>query len=280
MKTEASIILGIYRGLISLKGEEGIPVRLRPASVVGTVQDDPFDRWVERAIRKIAPKNLEIFRSGSLTTPDLVIRDKESDTTIGLEIKKLIQRSNGKDPRGMTIDYNSTLPCGKALINVGGETRIIPCYYLFALLNPASTNIVSLILVDGDFLNYDVSLYKEAKYANMSEYNHGPYGEGSVRHRNMYTYPNPLNAKISTFYLRMCLVLKKEDFKRLPSAKNITEQIIRTDKYGYSFYYLVLDEASSTYNCTNRVLTIRGIFDACKLREVKERVALLPSIPA
>ena len=52
---------------------------------------------------------------------------------------------------------------------------------------------VTTILMDGDFLNYDFELHKDAKYANQSEYDHGPYGEGSIRHRRMYTYPNPLN---------------------------------------------------------------------------------------
>lgn len=277
--TETDIILKIYRGLVSLKKQDGIPIKLRPASVVGTVQDDPFDCWVEEIISKVVSKDLEVYHSGILTTPDLVVRDRKSGLIIGIEVKKLIQKSNGKDPRGMTIDYNSCLPCGKSFVKVGEETRIIPCFYLFALLNPQSTKIVSLILLDGDFLNYDFELYKEAKYANTTEYNHRPYGEGSVRHRRMYTYPNPLNSKISEFFLRMVLVLKKQDFEMLASAKNITEQIIRTDKYGNSFFYLLLDEASASTNQRSEIVTLKGIFDACKLREVKERVAYIPVIP-
>lgn len=146
----------------------------------------------------------------------------------------------------MTIDYNSCLPCGKAFVKVGEETRIVPCFYLFALLNPGSTKIVSMIILDGDFLNYDFELYKEAKYANSSEYNHGPYGEGSVRHRRMYTYPNPLNSSISEFYMRMILILKKQDFEKFPFVNDISEQIVRKDKYGNSFYYLLLDEVSDS----------------------------------
>lgn len=277
--TETDIILRIYRGLISLKKGEGIPVHLRPATVVGTVQDDPFDCWVEEVIQKTSSKDFEVFHSGTLTTPDLVVRDKKSGLIIGIEVKKLIQKTNGKDPRGMTIDYNSCLPCGKAFVKVGAETRIIPCFYLFALLNPESTKIVSLILVDGDFLNYDFELYKEAKYANTSEYNHGPYGEGSVRHRRMYTYPNPLNSKLEEFYLRMVLVLKKQDIEQLGETLNINEQIVREDKYGNSFYYFLLDEIAPC-NSDAELITLSNIFDACKLREVKERVAYIPVIPA
>ena len=179
----------------------------------------------------------------------------------------------------MTIDYNSCLPCGKAFVKVGEETRIIPCYYLFALLNPTCTRIVSLVLVDGDFLNYDFELYKEAKYANTSEYNHGPYGEGSVRHRRMYTYPNPLNSRLTEFYLRMILVLKKQDIEQLKETLNINEQIIRKDKYGNSFYYFLLDEVTPN-SINGELITLSNIFDACKLREVKERVAYIPVIPA
>lgn len=277
--TETQIILDIYRGLISLREGDTIPVHLRPVSLVGTVQDDPFDCWIEDVIKATMPKSFEVFHSGSLTTPDLVIRDRKSGLIIGIEVKKLIQTPKGKDPRGMTMDYNSCLPCGKALVKVADETIIVPCYYLFALLDPNSTKIVSLILLDGDFINYDFQLYKEAKYANTSEYNHGPYAEGSVRHRRMYTYPNPLNAKLRDLYLRMVLILKKQDITKIPSASRITEQIIRTDKYENSFYYYLLDETCATPIRTNSLKTLTDIFDACKQREEKERVAYIPVIP-
>lgn len=277
--TETEIILNIYRGLVSLKEQDGIPIHLRPATVVGTVQDDPFDCWVGRVVTEAVSEKLEIYHSGALTTPDLIVRDKESGVIIGIEIKKLIQKANGKDPRGMTIDYNSCLPCGKAFVKVGEETRIVPCFYFFALLNPESTKIVSLIILDGDFLNYDFELYKEAKYANSSEYNHGPYGEGSVRHRRMYTYPNPLNSSISEFYMRMILILKKQDFEKFPFVNDISEQIVRKDKYGNLFYYLLLDEVSDLRSHQKELITLNGIFDACKLREVKTRVVYMPIIP-
>lgn len=41
--TELEIILRIYRELISKIGSNGIPVDMRAKSIVGTVQDDPFD---------------------------------------------------------------------------------------------------------------------------------------------------------------------------------------------------------------------------------------------
>jgi len=276
--TELAIILQIYRALISKNKKKGIPVDMRVKSIVGTVQDDPFDTWIEVEIKNALPNTFEVFHSGTLTTPDLVIRDKKTGNTVGLEIKKLIQKSNGSDSRGLTIDYNSCLPCGSTLIKIGEETIIIPCFYLFALLDIESKNIVTLILLDGDFLNYDFELHKESKYSNYTEYNHGPYGEGSVRHRKMYTYPNPLNFKISEFHLRQILVAKKTELEKIKATNSVTEQIIRVDKFGNSFYYYLKDETNSK-TTKGDLKTLTDIFDACKQRTPKERTAAIPSIP-
>jgi hypothetical protein len=278
--TELEIVLRIYRELISKIGKLGIPIDLSVKSVVGTVQEDPFDNWIENEIKKALPKAFEVFHSGSLTTPDLIVRDKKSGTIVGLEIKKLIQKSNGSGSRGLTIDYNSCLPCGSTLIKIGSETIVVPCFYLFSLLDIKSKNIVSLILLDGDFLNYDFELHKESKYSNYTEYNHGPYGEGSVRHRKMYTYPNPLNSKISQFHLRQILVAKKTDLEKINEDKYISEKIVRIDKYGNSFYYYLKDETQSRKRSAKDSLkTLTDIFDACKKRKPKERTASIPSIP-
>jgi hypothetical protein len=276
---ELEIIIRIYRELISRINTNGIPVDLRVKTNIGTVQDDPFDSWVEGEITKALPVNYQVFHSGSLTTPDIIIRDKTDGTTVGLEIKKLIQKSNGSDSRGLTIDYNSSLPCGSTMVKVGIDTVIIPCFYLFALLDQASLNIVTLILLDGDFLNYDFQLHKEAKYSNYTEYNHGPYGEGSIRHRKMYTYPNPLNSKIKELHMRQVVVAKKSDFEKIKDTSNITEQIIRGDKFGNLFIYYLKDETTQTEGYLETVKVLEGIFDLCKLRSPKERTAAIPSIP-
>ena len=278
MYNETDIILAIYRALISHNTANGIPVKLRPVSIVGSVQDDPFDCWIEEEIKRTLPDSFEVFHSGQLTTPDLVIRDKNTGLVIGLEIKKLIQNNKGKDPRGMTLDYNSCLPCGKAMVKIGGDTIIVPCYYLFALLSPMSDSIITLIILDGDFINYDFELHKEAKYSNYTEYSHGPYGEGSVRHRKMYTYPNPLNSQLEMFHLHRILVVKKSSLEMRPEAQNVKEQIIRADKYGNSFYYSLVDETNSE-DKPKRLVTLTNIFDACKQRKPKGRVAYIPEIP-
>jgi len=272
------IISNLYDELSSNISDGVIPIQLRPPSLVGTVQDDPFDSWVGNEIRKCMP-DIEVFHAGKLTTPDIVLRYPGTNTIVGIEVKKLIQRNNGSDPRGITIDYNSCLPCGKALIKVGDNTVEVPCFYLFALLSPDSSSMVTTILMDGDFLNYDFDLHKNAKYANLSEYNHGPYGEGSVRHRRMYTYPNPLNYKLKFFHLRHILVIKKHDFMNVPNDIPCTDLIIRDDMYKNPFRYLVLDNNSERQAQLDKLPVRRDIFKSCKGRKPKARTASMPCLP-
>lgn len=272
------IISSLYDELSSNIYGGIIPIQLKPPSLIGTVQDDPFDSWIGDEIRKCMP-DIEVYHAGKLTTPDIVLRDPKSNTIIGLEVKKLIQQSSGSDPRGLTIDYNSCLPCGKALIKVGDNTVEIPCFYLFALLSPDSSSMVTTILMDGDFLNYDFDLHKDAKYANQSEYNHGPDGEGSVRHRRMYTYPNPLNSKLEFFHLRHILVIKKHDLPDLVQDIPYTDLIIREDKYKNSFHYLVFDNNSNKQPPLGKLPVHHDIFRPCKNRTPKARTASMPNIP-
>lgn len=279
MNKELEIISTLYKELTSKNTPDGIPVDLRPAQIVGTVQDDPFDCWVEILLKSLLPKSFEVFHAGKLTTPDLIVRDKDTNAIIGLEIKKLIQKKDGKDSRGLTIDYNSCLPCGRAMIKVGKDTVIVPCYYLFALLSPDSSKIITLILMDGDFLNYDFELHKEAKYSNFTEYNHGPYGEGSVRHRKMYTYPNPLNSSLECFSFRLLLVVKKSMVENTALSKFVHEEIVRIDKFGNAFYYSLVDKLKPVRNNDNELTILTDIFEGCKKRRPKERVAYIPEIP-
>lgn len=279
MNKELDIVLSLYEGLIATRTKGGIPVGLRPADVVGTVQDDPFDCWVEEQLKQVLPNNYEVFHAGKLTTPDIIIREKQTNTIVGLEIKKLIQKTDGKDPRGLTIDYNSCLPCGRTMVKVGKDTVIVPCYYLFALLNPNSTAIITLIIMDGDFLNYDFELHKEAKYSNFTEYNHGPYGEGSVRHRKMYTYPNPLDSDLSFFSFRQLFVVKRSLIEGSPLNLFVKEEVERTDIYGNSFYYSLIDKTNAPKAPNEELTILKDIFSSCKKRQPKERVAYIPEIP-
>lgn len=274
----SEIVLDVYKHLLQLrKNGVGIPVNLRPKSVVGTVQDDPFDCWVGEQLEIVLAPRFEVFHSGKLTTPDIVLREKATGQCIGLEIKKLIQQANGQDSRGLTLDYNSCLPCGQTFIKIGDDTVKIPCFYLFAMLDNSSRYIKTLILMDGDFLNYDVELHKESKVSNYTEYNHGPYGEGSVRHRSMYTYPNPLNSKISLFFEKFLLVCKSNDLFGIEEIDESYNIVVRKDIYQNKFKYSVVDLTAKSQIINPEVL--EGIFDACKNRSPKPRTAVMPVLP-
>lgn len=276
---ELEIILQLYRGIIRARDKDGIPIQLRSLVTPNAVQDDAFQHWIETEIKLALPREFEIHHSGHLTTPDIVIRNPVGGTMVGLEIKKLVQQSNGSDSRGLTIDYNSCLPCGTALVKVGNDTVEIPCYYLFALMNKTGTHILTLIIVDGDFLNYDFELHKEAKFANYSEYDHGPYAEGSVRHRRMYTYPNPLNTKIQALYQRMAVIGKRSEFERIGDMTCKTQMVRRVDKYGNEFQYLIHDNGATGNLQGLNLPVVEGIFDSCKNRVAKDRTPALPHLP-
>ena len=268
---EHQIMKAVYDHFYNkINSSDVIPIDLRAPALVGTVQDDPFDCLIEMELQKAFPE-LEVTSSGKLTTPDIVIRDRRTGVIVGIEVKKLIQKENGADSRGLTMDYNSCLPCGTALIKVGKATVDIPCYYLYALLSNDSTSIVTFILMHGDFINYDFNLHKEAKVANQTEYNHGPYGEGSVRHRAMYTYPNPLNYKLSCFHQRKVFVTKKLECENLQITELVTEDISRRDIYKNNFLYSIVDNGKA--NKSEKPKFIEDIFSACKKRVAKQRTS-------
>ncbi|NHB60354.1 hypothetical protein [Photorhabdus sp. RW14-46] len=269
---EHQIMKAVYDNFYGQINDNGvIPVDLRAPSLVGTVQDDPFDCLIEQKLQQAFPE-LEVVRSGKLTTPDIIIRDKRTGIIVGLEVKKLIQKPNGADSRGLTMDYNSCLPCGTALIKMGNAMVEIPCYYMYALLSNDSSSIVTFILMHGDFINYDFNLYKKAKVTNQTEYNHGPYGEGSVRHRAMYTYPNPLNYKLKCFYTRKVFVAKKFDCENLQISHLATEEVSRYDIYENNFLYNIIDNGKPDQSV--EPVLIEDIFADCKARIAKIRTSV------
>lgn len=266
-QNEHEIMHAVYAHFFSLNQGGRIAIDLRAPELVGTVQDDPFDSLVHQEIDDAFP-GLEVVSSGKLTTPDIVIRDKQTGAIVGLEVKKLIQKPSGADARGLTMDYNSCLPCGTALVKVGGAVADIPCYYLFALLSNDSKEIVTLIVMHGDFLNYDFNLHKQAKIANTSEYGHGPYGEGSVRRRAMYTYPNPLNHKLLCFHQRLVFVSKELACQNLGVMDFVTHQVIREDLAKNRFAYSIVDSSKSIQGVP---ALIEDIFAECKARKARTR---------
>lgn len=276
-----SIILKIYRKLLALEINGVIPIDLRHKRIIGTTQDDPFDNWIEAKATEVLGADFDVYNTGKLQTPDLIIRHKESGEIVCIEVKKLTANKKGKDPRGWTIDYNSSLPCGTTVIKVGNDSEIVSLYYLFALLNDTNTSIETLIIMDGDFINYDFKLHKEAKTSNYMEYEHGPFGEGAVRHRKMYVYPNPLNSNLKWFANRKVIIAKKSSFEKIDDLTHVSEEILREDKYGNCFRFLLKDEKLELHSTEleKELPIIRDIFSHLKKRKKKERILSVPKIP-
>lgn len=79
--------------------------------------------------------------------------------------------------------------------------------------------------------------------------------------------------------MRQIVVAKKADFEKIKDTKNITEKIVRTDKYGNSFFYYLKDETRNALSPLDTLITLEGIFDLCKARQPKVRVASIPVLP-
>lgn len=263
----------VFQTLITMLENGKIPIQLRPLLTSGTVQDDPFDQWFCEIIsEKIT--DFEVIHSGALTTPDVIIRDRATREIIGIEVKKINADENEKDSRGLTLDYNSCIPCGQMKIIIGGKESKIKTFYFFGLISKDQKHLISSILMDGDFLNYDFDLHIHGKYANTSQYGHGPYGEGSVRGRAMYNYPNPLNIKIKAFSQKHSFVIKDEqiyqmDNSPLYEATKIDRKDINGEIISYTQY---------TADKPELIEFVTDIFAECKLRKAKKRTVYMTEI--
>lgn len=268
-----SIAEKVFIALTSKMENGGLPVSLRPLSTTGTVQDDPFDQWFGELLEEFLPE-FEVTHSGPLTTPDIIVRDRVSREVIGIEVKKIDADENGKDSRGLTLDYNSCIPCGQMQIKISGKESRIKTFYYFGLLSFDKNYLISSTLIDGDFLNYDFDLHLQGKYLNTSQYGHGPYGEGSVRGRAMYNYPNPMNVDLSVFHKKHSFIIKNEyiyqmDESPLHESSNIERKDVAGNVINYTQY---INEP------TDSIEFVTDIFEACKKRKPRKRKAYLTEI--
>lgn len=262
-----NLIRYLFDNLIlrNLTQENYLPVQLRNYRTSGTVQDDPFDEWASDQLQG-KDEGFKVHHAGKLSSPDIVIGDLKTKKVLGLEVKKLDANKNGKDPRGLTLDYNSTVPCGQQDVRVDGQMLIVPVFYFFALL--FEEKIITSVLCDGDFLNSDYQLHRDGKVSNESTYNHGSFGEASIRHRKMYNFPNPLNSAISVFANHHCLITKSEYLSEVPIHSNhrLSRKLIEREH---------VDGSVDSYDCfsTNQKMPHlnRNIFSGCRERTPKKR---------
>lgn len=162
-----------------------------------TVVSDPFVEYLSgvvlKKIKSIEGEEITHVVASPHLSPDLVFfeaKDSKGITMFGVEVKTSKTKSGD-------INFNSTPPCGKVVVDFNGREKIIPCYYLFVHVTPVENEenmfeIGSMMLVDGDFINSDFELYLEATGIREKKIDLGSYGDGMDRQRPMFVFPNPL----------------------------------------------------------------------------------------
>jgi len=259
------------------KTDKKIEVNLRAHRQIGTVQDDPFDEWTYEVLEsnKVSER---IYRAGRLKSPDITLINDTTNSLLGLEVKKLEADKNGKDPRGLTLDYNSTVPCGRTTVLYNGKLIDIPLYYYFALIQ--NNRIISTVFCDGDFLSNDYEFHKDSKISNTSTYGHGSYGEASIRHRKMYLFPNPLNTNLSLFSKKHSLILpievKEIAEKYAKDQGYTTKTCVREANNGKKIEFIIVYTNTDGLPNSNN---FQNIFEQCREREPKGRSPYVVSIP-
>jgi hypothetical protein len=94
----------------------------------------------------------------------------------------------------------------------------------------------------------------------------------------MYTYPNPLNYKLSFFHLRHILVIKKHDLSATGLPLSCTDIVLRDDKYNNTFHYIVIDNTTKSELAIDKLPVRSDVFRASKDRKPRERVASMPKL--
>jgi len=172
-----------------------------------TIMSDPFVEYIGDNILAEF-KNIEYILAPSHISPDLAFYNSIDDI-FGIEVKTSKTKSGD-------INFNSTPPCGKIMIEFNDEEKIIPAYYMFVQLNSVEneTNIFeigTMMLVDGDFINSDFELYLEAIGVREKRIDLGSYGDGMDRQRPMFVFPNPLG--IAGIRSERSTLISKEKFE-------------------------------------------------------------------
>ncbi len=136
-----------------------------------------------------------------LEHPDFVL--EHQGIRLGVECKSLAASSRFVDtgdglPCRTTIDFNSTVPCGqenykgkyKPFASLRGQP--ITVFYALGLYGriESENRLMAFLLVDGNYINRDYALHQQ--HRNLSRGGFGSYGDGRVRERKMYIFPNPL----------------------------------------------------------------------------------------
>lgn|SRR3989338_815233 len=198
-----------------------------------------FQDWIEMQLGGA----YGIHRQGRNSHPDYILT--KDGLSVGLEAKSLENRqANRRDPSvapcRTDVDFNSAIPCG--FINFRNQT--LRCYYAFALYDTDSSstlhvNGICVAFVDGNYLNRDFNL--AVSHRNVSKGGFGSYGDGFIRTRKMYRFPNPLTYEP----FRYKSVFVTEDKIVNPRVHGLKQTIIvtKTGKDGVEYVFNVYELA-------------------------------------
>ncbi len=186
-----------------------------------------------------------------LEHPDLVV--EQSGTFLGVECKSLqasaqfVQSGEGT-PCRTTIDFNSTVPCGREKFKGKFEAYAhlkahpIVTFYALGLYGniDGEDRVLSFLMVDGNYINRDFELH--TTHRNVSRGGFGSYGDGKIRERKMYIFPNPLTdedlrGSVSLVVEQDCGDL----FKVYPQLKRVMNRVKTTpagERYSFCVYQL------------------------------------------
>jgi len=182
-----------------------------------------------------------------LEHPDIVVR--AGTMILGIECKSLeassqFLTSGTGIPTRTTIDFNSTVPCG--LENYKGKFKgyaalrgqPIRTFYALALYGEVDgeNRVVTFLLVDGNYINRDYELHQT--HLNISRPGFGSYGDGQIRERKMYIFPNPLTDDDLKGTVTL-IVEESEIEKRVPELNFVgtkTKYTPEPERKAYPFY--------------------------------------------
>jgi hypothetical protein len=138
----------------------------------------PQDWFAER----VSGLGLPVVAQGRNSYPDFWVGDEASPPSEGFEVKSLAF-TNGR-PARRDYDSNSTIPSGRK------EDRDV--FLVFFLYTGSGGNlrpVHSLCIVHADLINADHAV--AAAHLNEGIEGFGSYGDGFIRDRKMYRFPQP-----------------------------------------------------------------------------------------
>ncbi|MBM4429990.1 MAG: hypothetical protein FJ026_06510 [Chloroflexi bacterium] len=119
----------------------------------------------------------------------------------------------------------------------GQQLRLFYALGLYGEIEDES-RVLSFLLVDGNYVNRDYRLHEE--HLNVSRGGFGSYGDGRIRERKMYIFPNPLTDEDLVGSVSLILEEKNltVDFPQLSTAMTKIRRTPAGVEYPFYVYQL------------------------------------------